>query len=208
MKKTNLIILWALLLSQTVQAKLQIFTCEPEWAALSQELGGDLISVNSATKAGQDPHHIQARPSLIAKIRHADLLVCSGADLEIGWLPILLRKSGNHQIQVGQKGYFMATQAVKLLDKPQIIDRSMGDVHAAGNPHIQLDPRRIKIVAKKLSQRFQQLDPENITFYQQKLSDFKRDWTIAIKQWKTKTHDLRGKKSSCITTVGSISNNG
>jgi len=194
MKQINLIILCALLLSQTAQANLQIFACEPEWAALSEELGGNLITAHSATKAGQDPHHIQARPSLIAKIRQADLLVCSGADLEVGWLPLLLRKSRNNQIQAGKKGYFMATQMVKLLDKPQIIDRSMGDVHATGNPHIQLDPRRIKIVAKKLSQRLQQIDPRNAALYQQKLMDFKIRWQKAIKQWQAKTYDLRGKK--------------
>jgi len=193
MMKKIYLIMACLLLSQTVAAKLAIFACEPEWAALSQELGGELINSTSATQAGQDPHHIQARPSLIAKIRQADLLVCSGADLEIGWLPILLRKSANERIQPGQKGYFIATQMVKLLGKPRLIDRSLGDVHAAGNPHIQLDPRRIKIVAKKLSLRLQQLDPTNAALYQQKLSDFSQRWQQASQQWQAKTQALRGK---------------
>ena len=193
MKKHLFIIFCGLFVSQISQARLHIFACEPEWAALSQALGGDLIEAVSATKSTQDPHHIQARPSLIAKIRRANLLICSGADLEVGWLPVLLRKSGNSNIQAGQKGYFMATQMVKLLDKPTLIDRTMGDVHAAGNPHIQLDPRRIKIVAKKLSLRLQTLDPENTVLYQQHWHDFKSSWHKATKKWQVKMRGLRGK---------------
>ncbi|WP_246539950.1 metal ABC transporter substrate-binding protein [sulfur-oxidizing endosymbiont of Gigantopelta aegis] len=147
----------------------------------------------SATTAEQDPHYIQARPSLIAKMRKADLLVCSGADLEIGWLPILLRKSGNSKVQPGQKGYFMSSKMVKLLDKPIILDRSMGDVHAAGNPHIQLDPRRVAIVAKKLSKRLQKIDPAHSKEYQSKLVDFKTRWKKATKKWQKQSNDIRGK---------------
>jgi len=174
-------------------AQVNIFACEPEWAALSQELGGSLVTTFSATTAQQDPHYIQARPSLIAKIRHADIVVCSGAGLEIGWLPVLLRKSGNSKVQPGQKGYFMSTKMVKLLDKPTILDRSMGDVHAAGNPHIQLDPRRISIVAKKLSQRLQQIDPSHTSKYQSKLKQFKSRWQQAIKRWHKKSKGIQGK---------------
>lgn len=172
---------------------INIFACEPEWGALSKELGGALVKTFSATTVNQDPHHIQARPSLIAKIRQADLLVCSGADLEVGWLPVLLRKSANSKVQPGQKGYFLATRTVKLLDKPTTLDRAMGDVHAAGNPHIQLDPRRISIVAKKLSQRLQQIDPAHTADYQQKYNSFNRRWRQAITRWKNETRDIQGK---------------
>ena len=172
---------------------INVFACEPEWAALSQELGGSLVSTFSATTAEQDPHHIQARPGLIAKIRRADILVCSGADLEVGWLPVLLQKSANPKVQAGQKGYFMTSKMVKLLAKPAILDRSMGDVHAAGNPHIQLDPRRMNIVAKKLSQRLQQIDPSHIAEYQNKLAQFKVRWKKAIKTWQQTTKEIQGK---------------
>ena len=191
----TLFVLLILLTTHTVyaSAKLNIFACEPEWAALSKELGGSLVSTFSATNVEQDPHYIQARPGLIAKIRQADLIVCSGAQLEIGWLPVLLRKSGNSKVQPGQPGYFMAANTVKLLDKPTVLDRSMGDVHADGNPHIQLDPRRIAIVAKKLSQRLQQIDPEHRAEYASKLADFETRWKKAIEQWQQATRDIQGK---------------
>ncbi len=187
------ILLFSISINASYAAQVNVFACEPEWAALSKELGGDLVKTFSVTTAVQDPHYIQARPSLIAKMRRADILVCSGADLEVGWLPVLLRKAGNSKVQAGQKGYFMSSKMVKLLDKPAILDRSMGDVHAAGNPHIQLDPRRIRIVAKRLSQRLQQIDPMHRSEYQSKLADFKTRWKKAIKKWQEETRDIRGK---------------
>ncbi len=135
------------------QATLRIFSCEPEWGALVRELTGDQASVYTATTAHQDAHHIQARPSLIAQARRADLVVCTGAGLEVGWLPLVLRRAGNPRIQVGTQGYLAATDYVTLLEKPQRLDRADGDVHAEGNPHIQLDPRNIQRVADALGQR-------------------------------------------------------
>ncbi len=99
-----------------VHADINVFACEPEWAALAKELGGDKLTVYSATTSMQDPHHIQARPSLIAKARRADLIVCSGAELETGWLPLLLRKSGNAKIQYNQPGNFAAADFVEKHD--------------------------------------------------------------------------------------------
>ena len=92
------------------QAALKVFACEPEWAALTQELGGDRVSVFSATTALQDPHYIEARPSLIARVRNADLVVCTGAELEAGWLPLLLRSSGNPRVQPGTHRAFSLPQ--------------------------------------------------------------------------------------------------
>jgi len=182
------------LFTQLSFAKFNIFTCEPEWAALVNEIGKDQIKVFSATHGKQDPHFIQARPSLIAKIRKADLLVCTGAELEIGWLPLLLRKSANKKIQSGQLGNFIATSFVKLLDKPSRIDRSQGDVHASGNPHVQGDPRRIEEIAKKLSQRMQQLDIDNAEFFQQNTDAFLLKWNEAIQKWQKKAEILKGRK--------------
>ncbi|NIO12678.1 MAG: zinc ABC transporter solute-binding protein, partial [Xanthomonadales bacterium] len=131
-------------------ADLRVLTCEPEWAALVEALGGDLVTVNSATSGLQDPHRIQARPSLMAQARRAELLVCTGADLEIGWLPLLLRQAANGRIQTGQPGHFFASDYVTMLDVPARLDRSEGDIHPYGNPHIHLDPRNISIVAREL----------------------------------------------------------
>ena len=116
-------------ISSPVTAAVSIFTCEPEWTALAQEVGGDLVKATSATTAMQDPHHIQARPSLIARMRKADLVICTGAGLETGWLPLLLRRANNPRVQPGQPGYLQAATAVALLDRPQRLDRAEGDIH-------------------------------------------------------------------------------
>ena len=149
-------------------AKLQVFACEPEWAALTTALTGDKANVFSATHAGQDPHHIQARPSLIAKLRKADLAVCTGAELETGWMPMLQRRARNPKVLAGKPGYFEAAQQVALLEKPSNLDRSEGDIHGDGNPHVQLDPRRILKIADSLSKRLQAIDPDNKSYYQQR----------------------------------------
>ena len=190
--KTTLI-LSTLAISTQAMAKVNIFACEPEWAALAKEIGGNQIKVKSATTGLQDPHHIQARPSLLARARRADMLVCTGAELEVGWLPVLLQKTGNPKIQSGQPGYFMATSAVHLLDIPGKLDRSQGDVHAAGNPHIQTDPRRIAKVAKALSTRLSQIDPSHAADYAKNYNDFNQRWTKAMQGWQQQAKALRGK---------------
>src|SRR5436190_18317210 len=129
----------SLVVAAPAVAALNVFACEPEWAALAQELGGDKASVYSATTALQDPHRIEARPSLIARIRSADLVICSGSELEVGWLPLLLTQSGNSRIQPGTPGYLEAAQFVARLEIPKVIDRSLGDIHPGGNPHVHLD---------------------------------------------------------------------
>src|SRR6476469_11116440 len=95
---------------------LNIFTCTPEWGALSKELAGDKANVYIATNALQDPHHVEAKPSLIARARSADLLVATGAELEIGWVPLVIQQAGNPKIRPGQPGYFEAASVVPLLD--------------------------------------------------------------------------------------------
>jgi zinc/manganese transport system substrate-binding protein len=192
MKKYLLMLSLSFAMVAQAHAELRVFACEPEWAALTQELAQDKVNIYTATTALQDPHHIQARPSLISKMRRADLVVCSGADLEIGWLPLLLRKSSNRRVQPGQPGYFEAAMQVPRLEIPTQVDRSMGDVHAKGNPHVQLDPHRITTIARKLSERLIQLDPDNRAFYQQRYQDFNQRWQEAIKSWEQKAASLRG----------------
>lgn len=175
-------------------AALNVFACEPEWAALAQELGGDKVETFSATTALQDPHHIEARPSLIAKLRGADVLVCSGADLEAGWLPQLLRQAGNGKVQVGQPGNIEASALVERLEVPQSVDRSQGDVHAAGNPHVQLDPRRVLTIAEALSARLASIDTGSADVYKSRLVDFRNRWQQAISRWEQQAQPLKGMK--------------
>lgn len=192
--KRNIILLLSLLfLSNPLYAGLQVFACEPEWASLANELGGEHLDIYTATTNQQDPHHIQARPSLVAKARRAELLVCTGAELEVGWLPLLLRKSGNPNIQAGQAGYFIATDYVSLLDQPIVLDRSLGDIHAAGNPHVHLDPVRLQQIANKLSHTLTKLDPANSSDYEKKLELFTQSWQNMILQWTERTQSLKGK---------------
>ncbi len=173
-------------------ADLRIFACEPEWGALAEELGGDHVDVHTATSGGQDPHRIQARPSLIAKARRADMTVCTGADLEVGWLPQILRQSGNRAIQPGAPGAFEAAGAVEMLERPVVLDRALGDLHAVGNPHIHTDPRNILVVAEALSARLAELDPENAGDYAARLDDFRGRWEAALERWNAAAEPLRG----------------
>ena len=168
--------------------------CEPEWQSLAQTLGGDKIDSFSATTAFQDPHHIEARPSLIVKARHADIIFCTGADLEIGWLPLLLTKSANPLIQSNQPGYFMASDQVELIEKPSRVDRSQGDVHAAGNPHVHWDPYRVLKIAEAFSSRLQTIDSVNSRYYQQRLVDFTSTWQAAINTWESQASTLKNKR--------------
>jgi len=194
MKKICLAVLAvvALATSPATFAQLNGVACEPEWGALLQELGGDKVAVYNATTAFQDPHHIQARPSLIAHVRNADLLACTGAELEIGWLPILLRQSGNNKIQPGRPGYFEAAGFVPKLDLPTQLDRAAGDVHASGNPHIQTDPRNIALVATALSQSLAQMDAANAAYYQTRYRDFSARWQAALQRWNKQAAPLKG----------------
>ena len=175
-----------------LQAALNIFACEPEWASLAEEIGGDRVEIYSATTARQDVHKVQARPSLIAKMRRADLVICTGAELEAGWLPLLLQRASNRKVQPGQPGYFMAAEQVERLDVPKMLDRSMGDVHPGGNPHIHLDPHRMLKIAQLLAERLAEIDVPNVAVYQRRLENFQSRWQAAIARWQQQAQPLRG----------------
>ncbi|MEN6586678.1 MAG: zinc ABC transporter substrate-binding protein, partial [Sulfuricella sp.] len=173
-------------------AALNILACEPEWGALAQELGGDKVSVYNATNAFQDPHHIQAKPSLLARARNADMLLCTGSQLEIGWLPVLLQQSGNPKIQPGKPGYFEAARFVRMLEVPGRLDRADGDVHPGGNPHIQTDPRNIALVASGLAKQLAEADPSNAAWYQARYQSFSGRWQLAMTRWEKEAAPLKG----------------
>jgi zinc/manganese transport system substrate-binding protein len=171
---------------------IEVFATVPEWAALAKEIGGDKVNVFVATHGLQDPHHVEARPSLIAKARRADLVIATGAELEIGWLPVVLRESGNARVQPGQPGYFEAADHVRMLDVPGRLDRADGDVHAAGNPHIQTDPRNILAVGKALSERLASVDAANAAAYRAGFATFAEKWRAAMARWEKEAAPLKG----------------
>ena len=181
-----------LLSAPSAYAALRVFACEPEWGALATALGGGDVDVYTATTGLQDPHQIQARPALISRLRNADIAVCTGAELEIGWMPVLLRQSSNGKVQPGQPGYFEAAQQVTLLEKPERLDRAEGDIHPAGNPHIQTDPRNMRIVAAALAKRFAALDPAHAAAYAQREQAFDQSLAQAMGRLAAEAAPLKG----------------
>ena len=183
-----------LLLGATLpaHAELKVLATTADWGSLTKELGGDKVNVYVATNALQDVHQVDAKPSLVARARTADLVVANGGDLEIGWLPVLVQESGNAKIKPGSPGYFEATSAVRLLDVPTAVDRSMGDIHPLGNPHIQLDPHNVAAVAKALSARLAAIDAANAQYYQARAADFLGRWQQAIARWEAQAAPLKG----------------
>lgn len=181
-----------LALAAPASATLNVFACEPEWGALARELGGDAVDVYVATTALQDVHKIQARPSLIAKYRQADLLVCTGAELEVGWLPALAEKGNNPRLAPGTPGYFEASRQVTMLEVPSSVDRSLGDIHPYGNPHIQTGPQNIARIAAALAVRLAEVDPANAAGYRERGGTFDTKWRAALERWQKKAAPLAG----------------
>lgn len=192
MTKRFLLVLLFLAICNHVAAAVNVFACVPEWGALASELGGDKISLYQATHALQDPHRVEARPSLVAKMRSADLMVCTGADLETGWLPVLLQSAGNRKVLPGNPGHFFAADYVQKLEIPAKLDRAEGDIHPQGNPHIQLDPHNFLPIAREMAKRLSLIDAANSPYYSVRLADFEKRWSDAIKKWEADAAGLRG----------------
>lgn len=190
MKK--LLIFLSLIMPWPVMA-LDVFTCEPEWASLVKEIAKDKVDVYSATNSTQDVHYIQAKPSLIANIRKADIVVCSGADLEVGWLPVILQKAGNASIQEHGENLIYGSDYVKTIEKPNRLDRADGDVHPMGNPHIHLNPNNLLKVGQIITEKLSGIDNENADYYQKNYANFKKRMTEKMKEWQMKAKSLNGK---------------
>ena len=188
-----LIALSLVIISNSALAKIKVFTCEPEWTSLVKEITKNKAFVYQAISGKQDPHKIQARPSLIAKVRNSDLLVCSGADLEIGWLPVLIEKAANNKIKVGTLGYFEAASVIDVIDKKSNVDQSMGDQHPYGNPHIHLNPHNILIVGQEIVKRLSKIDPNNSKIYQENFASFQSKFSNKIVEWESKAKVLENK---------------
>jgi zinc/manganese transport system substrate-binding protein len=181
-----------LLAALPTQAAIKVLATTADWAALTRELGGDQVNVYAATTALQDVHRVEAKPSLVARARTADLVVATGAQLEVGWLPVLLQESGNPRVRPGQPGYFEASAQVRLLEVPSSVDRGMGDVHPLGNPHLHLDPGNIAKVAAALTQRLAQIDAAHASYYEERGKDFQARWKSATERWNAQGAALKG----------------
>ena len=192
MLRYAVVVAGACALAVPAHADLSVFACEPEWGALSKELGGDKVSVYVATTGAQDPHQVQARPSLIAKARGADIAVCTGAELELAWMPMIAQQAANPKLRPGAEGMFEAAAFVHLAEVLTSFDRSQGDIHSQGNPHVQTDPRNMLTIAKPLADRFAQLDAANAAFYEQRHADFVTRWRAALAKWDAAAAPLRG----------------
>lgn len=172
---------------------LNIFVCEPEWKALLTSHAPN-ATIYSATTAKQDPHYVQARPSLIAKMRQADMAMCSGAELEVGWLPMLQARSSNRAVQDGALSMIYASDFIGMLDTHDHVDRSMGDIHAAGNPHVQFAIDQMISLSHVMTERLQSIDPDNAEIYQTNGRHFRNHWHQKMDEWKEKAAPLRGKQ--------------
>jgi zinc/manganese transport system substrate-binding protein len=187
-----LVPLLALAAAAPANAALKVLATTPDWGALTTELGGDRVNVYVATTALQDVHRVEAKPSLVARARTADLVVATGAELEVGWLPVLVQESGNSKIKPGAPGYFEVASQLRLLEVPSKLDRALGDIHPQGNPHVQLDPHNILAIAHGLTARLTALEPDQAAFYAARGKDFDARWGEAIKRWEAKAAPLKG----------------
>lgn len=185
-----------LLIPQLAAAKkLNVVTSTTDLAALTQEVGGDKVNVDSIAKGYQDPHFVEAKPSFLLKLKNADLLVSVGLDLEIGWLPPLITQSGNGRIQPGANGYLDASQFAEILEIPTgRITRAEGDVHPLGNPHYWLDPDNGRRVAKGIAGKLSELDPGDQAYFQQRFAAFDQRLNGAEKRWDGEMAPYRGRK--------------
>ena len=175
--------------------KLNVMTSTTDMAALTQEVGGDKVNVDSIAKGYQDPHFVEAKPSFLLKLRQADLLISVGLQLEIGWLPPLITQSGNPRIQVGAGGYLDASQFAQILEIPQgTVTRAEGDVHPLGNPHYWLDPDNGRRIAKGIAGKLGDLDPGDAAYFQQRFQDFDKRLSAAEQKWDGEMKAYRGRK--------------
>ncbi len=178
-----------------VAKKLNVVTSTTDMAALTEEVGGDKVAVESIAKGYQDPHFVEAKPSFLLKLRQADVLVVVGLQLEIGWLPPLITQSGNRRIQVGAPGYLDASQFAEILEIPQgTVTRAEGDVHPLGNPHYWLDPDNGRRIARGIANKLREADPGDEAYFQQRFQDFDKRLTAAEQKWDAEMRPYRGRK--------------
>lgn len=187
-------VLLSLLLPLALFAQMKVAVSYPFIGSLAKEIGAEHIKVIALSKGDWDPHFIVPRPSLISKLRQSDALIMNGAQLEIGWLPPLIRRASNRSVMPNSASFLNLSYHVSLIQKPVSVDRSLGDVHPAGNPHFHLDPHNIPILAESISAFFIRLDPQNSDFYKNNLQRFSQEWKVHLKRWDLLMQDKNGMK--------------
>lgn len=190
MRHMKISLLLMLLAASPIASALNILACEPEWAALASVVAGPDAKITAATGAEQNPHHVQARPSLLSAVRRADMVICTGAGLEEAWLPVLLARGANPSVQ-RPPGLFLAATHVTLIDQPEQIDRAAGDVHAQGNPHFHLDPRLLPDIAQALAKQMGRLRPAEAESFRARAEAFSHRWEEQVARWSSRAEPLR-----------------
>lgn len=181
--------------ASTAEAKLNIVTTTADLASIAGEIAGDRATVASIARGYQDPHFVEAKPSFLLQLRKADLLIAVGLDLEVGWLPPLLEQSRNAKVRPGSPGYLDVSGGVEILDRPTgAVNRSMGDIHAMGNPHYWVEPANAIRIATQIQQRLAQLQPEDAAYFKQRLENFKKRMNEANKRWTSQLAPFKGAK--------------
>lgn len=173
-----------LLASATAQAKLNVVASTPEFGAIAREIGGDRIELFTLAKPTEDPHFVDAKPNFVVKLNKADALIEGGAELEIGWLPPLIDQARNPKLAPGKPGRIVCSKGIALLEIPTTLDRSKGDVHAAGNPHFMTDPLNGKIVAENIANAFSALEPGSTSVFKGNLDKFNQRIDAKLGEWK------------------------
>ena len=193
--KVSAIILLVLMCVQTAfTGRLQVVTTYGYISDIVQRIGKDRVETIALARGDYNPHFIVPKPSYIAKLRTADLLVLNGGQLEIGWLPQLIRQANNGTVQPGERGFLDLSMYVHLIDVPTSVSRELGDVHPEGNPHFFLDPDNIPIIAKAITERLSELDPDNQAFYEANNKELYALWQQKMKVWEEKLKPFKGQK--------------
>ncbi len=189
------LLLVGLIGSSSAEAKLNVLTSTTDLRAIVQEVGGDSLSVDSIAKGTQDPHFVEAKPSFMLKASKADLLVTVGLDLEIGWIPSIVRGSRNPKINPGSRGYLEVGPLVSPLEVATgKVTRAEGDVHPLGNPHVTLDPVRAGQIAVKIAERLGELDSSNAAKYLEKAKSYQKRLEDKTKAWQARIEKSGVKK--------------
>src|SRR6266487_1635034 len=183
MKRTLLTFFLSIALAISAYAKLNVVATLPDFGSLAREIGGDKVDVTVMAKPTEDPHFVDARPSFVVSMRSADVLIDSGAELELGWLPPLLQNARNPKIEIGKPGRVQASQGIRLMNVPANVTRAAGDVHALGNPHFMSDPIIAKAIAQHIAQSFSALDPANAAFYEANYKKFEASINAKLQEW-------------------------
>ncbi len=192
--KTKLLLTALALVTATAQAKLNVVATTPDLAAIARDIGGEKIEITTLAKPTEDPHFVDAKPSFIVKLNRADVLIEGGAELEIGWLPPLLAGARNAKLAPDAPGYIRCNEGIQMLEVPATLDRSKGDIHAAGNPHFVVDPENAKIIARHIADSFCKSDAKSCDAFRANLKKFTDALEAKLAAWQKQLEPFKGQQ--------------